>query len=111
MSRAYEMTVAITEFRPIKLGAIKQAAEEIWPFEWHDESPEALEGAGQSELCGGESEGEFAQRLAVAIWHANGKFCNVEVIATYLENLPCQTYAFDRRAFRRLATMKKGGRA
>lgn len=111
MSTAYEMGVTVTHFQLNKLPAIKQAAAEIWPFEYWFDAPNAiLRGSGQSYLGGGESEEQFAQRLAAAIWDANRRFCDVEVEAVYLENLPCESYTFDREEFRRLARLKKGGR-
>lgn len=36
------------------------------------------------------------------VWRANGKFCDVSVHATYLEDLPSETYSFDEADFERL---------
>lgn len=52
-----------------------------------------MECDGDSSLCGGESEEEFADRISEAIWEANGgAYCMVHVMATYLENLPCDNH-------------------
>lgn len=58
--------------------------------------------SGDGQLCGGESEDEFAERITKAIWQANGQFCSVEVCATYLEDLPCEQYQLDRDDYDRL---------
>ena len=49
----------------------------------------------EGNLCGGENEHEFADRLARAIWKANGGYCYVAVRATNLENMPYETYSYD----------------
>jgi len=51
-----------------------------------------LRATARDNLCGGESEEEFADRLAGTIWKANGAYCEVTVYATYLESLPCETH-------------------
>ena len=55
----------------------------------------------QSRLCGGESEKEFADRLAKAVWKANGKPGQC-MEATYLENLPYETCNRGTKAYTRL---------
>ena len=44
-----------------------------------------LRASAQDWLAGGESEEQFTERLSVAIWRANGAYCEVSVDATYLE--------------------------
>ena len=98
MSRNYSMTVIVEGFNPAKIDAIKQAACREWPFDdWQyeevgqaDECP--LYGYGDDSLCGGESEEEFADRLAKVIWEANGGFCEIELRTTYLDELPYVDY-------------------
>ena len=46
-------------------------------------------------LCGGETDQQFAERLTRAIWIANGGSCEIEVNATYLEDLPHEDFSFD----------------
>ena len=107
MSRAYGMEVAVREHRKNKVDAIFRAAKQ----EWHFKSQEKREVAGamvlvldyaEGYLCGGESEEEFADRLALAIWRANGGYCEVTVHATYLEDQPMESHLRDEEDFERL---------
>ena len=103
MSRYYGMSVRITGADPGRVDAVKQAAEAQWPFEdWLLDREGVLTASAEDRLCGGETDEEFAQRLTQAIWAANGGFCHVEVNATYLEDLPCETYCFGQDDYRRL---------
>ena len=107
MSRFYEMHLRVYGANPDRVDAIKQAAAEEWPFEdWyplvHPSDPRSFFSSGQDNLCGGENDNEFATRLARAIWEANGGYCEVEVQATYLENLPCESYSFDEDEYEEL---------
>ena len=92
MSRHYSMTVTISGFSKAKRKAIEKAATEEWGFDDWSERGGKLSASYDSNLCGGETEVEFAERLSVAVWRANGRFCKVEVNATYLEELPCETH-------------------
>jgi hypothetical protein len=107
MSRAYDMYLQVAQFQPERREMIKAAAQEIWDFEWFCDSP-TLEGFGESSLCGGEMEDQFAKRLANDIWAANGGFCSVIVTATYLDDLPKETYEFDEEAFKRFQAADPG---
>jgi hypothetical protein len=102
MSRYYEMSVEIRGYNNSYKTNIVSAAEEEWNFDNWYEHENYLNASGQSNLCGGEGEDEFATRLAKAIWKANGGFCNVEIIATYLEDLPYENYTFDEDEYNRL---------
>jgi len=65
--------------------------------------PTYMQITARGNLCGGESEEEFADRLAAAIWRANScAYCKVEVRATFLEDVPYETHVRDREAFKRL---------
>ncbi len=57
-------------------------------------------------LTGGESEEEFAERVARAVVKANGGPCEVEITATYLEDIPTETYSFARGDYQRLAEQR-----
>lgn len=97
MSRRYEMTVGVTDYKPYRASAIRKAAIEEGGFDdWHEcgGDDKNLSGWGESTLCGGETEYEFGQRLAKAIWKANGGPCTVELTAIYLEELPSESYTF-----------------
>lgn len=103
MSRYYEMGVEITGHDPEKEDHIKKAAEQEWPFaDWWSSDNGQLHASAQNTLCGGESEEQFTERLSVAIWRANGGFCEVVVNATFLENLPYETHVLDESDYARL---------
>ena len=61
-----------------------------------------LQASAQDTLGGGESEEQFTERLSVAIWRANGSFCELVVSATYLENLPYETHTLNQEDYDRL---------
>lgn len=42
------------------------------------------------------------ERLSLAIWRANGAYCDVTVRATYLEELPYETHCLDEADYARL---------
>ena len=109
MSRAYDMHLQVSSFEPKRRKAIKKAAEENWPFDWFTDSPTLLAGMGESSLCGGEGEQEFAQRLARAIWQAQGGYCQVIVTATYLESRPHEDYEFQEADYLRLTSEPSEG--
>jgi hypothetical protein len=95
MSRSYEMGVTITGFNKSKLQKIKKACLAEWDFEEDELSVQVdekkkrtLTGKGVGFLCGGEVEEEFSDRLAKAIWKANGRYCGVEVQAVFLDATP-----------------------
>lgn len=102
MSRFYNMNVEISGHDADKTAAIKDAATREWEFNDWDVYDGKLTANADGSLCGGETEKQFAERLSVAVWAANGKFCNVSIDATYLENLPCETYSLDEDDFERL---------
>ncbi len=104
MSRYYSMTVRITKPDPSRINAIKEAAEFEWDtFEnWDSIEGDVLMSFGEGSLYGGETEDAFADRLTRAIWSANGCFCEVGVIATYLDDLPYEEYSLDEDDYNRL---------
>jgi len=101
----YAMAVEIRGFRPEALEAIKAAAGEEWDFgEWYETDEGMVHSDGDGTLAGGESEEEFAKRLGKAIWRANGAYCEVSVHATYMEDLPYETYSLTEEDYERLTT-------
>jgi len=108
MSRFYEMSVEVSGHDPAKVAEIQAAAEQEWPFDdwWfageEDDAAATMHASGQDNLCGGETEEEFSERLSLAIWRANGGYCRVSVDATYLENLPYETHELDEADYARL---------
>ena len=99
MSRAYRMMITVNGFDFNRLDDIDEAIKAEWAIgqRW-PEHPTVKDGEvdwqGDSQLCGGESEKEFAERVTKAVWKANGKMCNVTVDATYMEELPHDTYFY-----------------
>ena len=109
MSRSYEMAVTITGFKKSKLQKIKKACQAEWDFEEDDfsvdgnaKSLRTLMAKGIGSLGGGETEGEFSDRLAKAVWMANGKYCEVEVGAMYLDDPPYDDHLRDKNDYKRL---------
>jgi hypothetical protein len=103
MSRYYEMSVEIMGHDAEKESQIKGAAEEQWPFaDWYSCGEDGLQSSAQDSLCGGESEEQFTERLSLAIWRANGGFCEVVVNATYMENLPYEIHTLNEADYERL---------
>lgn len=102
MSRYYEMSVEVGRHRAERGAAIREAARQEWPFgDWSDQEG-TLEASAAGNLCGGESDSHFADRLAVAIWKANGAYCDVTVKATCLESLPYEEYGLGEDDYARL---------
>ena len=99
MSRSYEMQLEIRQFNMSSLAQIREACAAEWPFddlEVQDVGTDpVLIGSAISNLCGGESEDEFAERLTQAVWRANGGFCQVTVRALYMDDLPYAVYEAD----------------
>ena len=111
MARFYNMEIDVSGFRKGKRKSIHEAVEKEWPidsFDFHDQS--ALFG-GEGNLCGGESEEEFARRITYAVWKTNGAYCEVNVKATYLEELPFETYSFGEKDYQRFRKGIKLGRS
>ena len=112
MSRYYEMNVKIIGLNKDRQADIESAAEEEWPFsDWFfwkgTEAGDKVElsAGGRSSLSGGKAEEEFSQALCEAIWKANKAFCEVTVTATYLEELPYESYDFDEGDYQRFCDM------
>jgi hypothetical protein len=109
MSRYYGMAVSISNFDPTKRRPIRKAAKSIWPFTgWDTDDTGAIRSYGKSQLFGGESEEQFTERLTVAIWKANGGYCEVVVDATYLESLPYDTHSLNEDDYKRLMENPNG---
>lgn len=94
MSRSYNMVFTVSGAKPSLLDAIYEAIQGEWNVQspWGHSDRTELRCDGDSNLCGGESEEEFADRMSVLIWQANQGFCEVEIAATCLENLPYENH-------------------
>ena len=94
MSRCFRMEVKVSKFNPKRFKDICDVLLDMWEFEpmdlpgKKDKVPKILFLTGEDNLTGGKSDDEFANDLAQAVWKANGRYCEVEVISTYLEVTP-----------------------
>ena len=102
MSRYYSMSVTITGALPDRFDPIMAAASAEWGFDdWYNQKG-VLAASGDAQLFGGETDQQFVERLTKAIWRANGCPCRVEVTATYLDELPCESYSLGAGDYDRL---------
>jgi len=94
MSRCFRMEVKVSKFNPKRYKDICDVLLNMWGFDpldmpgKKDKVPKELILSGEDNLTGGKSDDEFANDLAQAVWKANGRYCEVEVISTYLEVTP-----------------------
>jgi len=102
MSRAYTMQIEITGSDPDKRQQIEDVLRENWIVDDCAVEDEVLTVAGDSQLTGGESEEEFTDRIAKAVWKANEGYCEVLVNATCLEDMPYDTHYRDEGDYARL---------
>jgi hypothetical protein len=104
------MQITVSKFDVTRKQHIRKACMNNWEFEEISEQSDVadeieLTGQGESCLCNGESEDAFVDRISHDIWKANGAFCPVEVVATYLEDLPCEVHTRGKADY---ADWKKG---
>lgn len=90
------MSITVSEYSPDKREALEEALEGLWNIEETYDSNDGTDykefvAHGEGHLTGGEGEKEFFVRVAKAL-RAIDSGCGVEVVATYLENLPCEVY-------------------
>ena len=102
MSRYYSMSVTITGALPDRFDPIMAAASAEWEFDDENVNDGVLTASGNAQLFGGETEEQFAERLTKAIWRANGGPCRVDLTATYLDELPCESYSLGAGDYDRL---------
>jgi len=102
MSRYYSMSVTITGADANRFDPIMAAASAEWGFDGWYSHQGVLTASGNAQLVGGETEEQFAERLTKAIWKANGGPCQVDVGATYLDELPCESYSLGAGDYDRL---------
>ncbi len=93
------MAVTITNYDIKKRLDVEAAAEEEWEFmDWnrlitnYPNTKHQTHAEGEGCLGGGETEEEFAKRLSIAILKANGAPCKIRVVATCLDDLPCNIH-------------------
>ena len=96
MSQTYGMDFTVADYKPERESAIIEAIRGEWYFD-PTEHLEAYHGeiSGYAEGSLSDTEEDFAKGVARAVWKANAGYCEVRVNATYLDNLPSETYSFD----------------
>lgn len=110
MSRYYEMCIMVRDREDalyVGLDGSRKAVREQWNVE--DELDNGVDAdnffsyafVGEGNLAGGETEEEFTDRVAAAIWGAYGDFCGIEVAATFLEDLPHERHCRERDDYER----------
>ena len=117
MGLYYSIGISVQGANPARATEIKEAAEAEWPFDADDWEPyghpddlTAFQASATGNLCAVLTEQELAHRLIRAIWTANGAYCEVEVSATRLEDMPYEDYRLDRDDFERMIGPTSGGR-
>jgi len=112
MSRYYQMSIAVDDVSKKEHTTCLGVCHEEWGSEdeyltrWNKDNPNFFTESNGS-LCGGESEEEFAHRITNAIWKALGRFISVRIEATYLEDLPCESYELDKSDYELWLTTKE----
>ena len=94
MSSMYSMNVTIKDYKLENEKAIIKRLKYSWGYDvytWNDPPYMNLTG---TDTLSAKTEAEFAREVAEAAWDENGGYCSVEVIATYLEELPYEMYEF-----------------
>ena len=107
MSRHYRINVEITDTGKMlnaKRQQIIDAFADIWPVDYDDTASAGdwMVMEGEENLYGGQSESEFVDQIAQAIWKAMGRYVVIQVTATYLDDLPCEMYERDQDSYDRL---------
>lgn len=95
------MTVTVEGYDPNLYCDVMIAAEEASAVEiqrYTIDKRTYLYGDGETSLSGGQTEQQYADAVAKAVWVANGgKYCHVKVTCCYLENPPM--YVMDQSKF------------
>jgi hypothetical protein len=106
MSRLYCMDVIIENAQEPREKTIKNTARKLWGFQEWDRNGTRWVSSKENSLCDGENEKDFVDRLAAAIWDANGGYCHVTVNAICLEDQPCKSHVRGATAYERYAHEK-----
>ena len=94
MSRSYEFRIMVRGYKPERVMEICAALQEEWDFDpsgfpgQEETPPEELNVSGVDNLTGGLAADDMADRLAQAVWAANGAYCEVEVWSTFMDVTP-----------------------
>ena len=90
------MSVEIGRYNQQNGDAIQRAVMGEWSFDdFYSMKHNTLWSTGEDNITGGESEYDFAKRIAEAVWKANGDTCPVSLEATRIDDAPTNIYVFD----------------
>ncbi len=106
MSRLYNMNILVTGIPPKQYDHVAEIIAEEWNCDDQQVEGKTLIVSAQSSLAGGETEEEFAARVAQAIWEEHG-FCTVEVQAMCLDQLPVEYHYQEKEEFDAWETKRK----
>jgi hypothetical protein len=97
------MAVEIENYNLDKAKVIERAVMDEWPFDdFYSLKENTLWSCAEDNLTGGETEQEFAKRIAAAVWKANEGFCSVSLEAAFLEAIPTSIYSFNKAQYDKL---------
>ena len=101
MGSFYKMKIRVSKYNPKNFATILEALTgmlEIYPAEMPDKqhkAPMPFSITGEVNLCGGETDKDFANDLVQSAWTANGRFCHVEVESTSIDyKLPSKKHTW-----------------
>jgi len=100
VSRYYRMAVTVKGHNALRKDEIIKAASQEWNFEGWQELTGALWATGEENLTS--SEEEFVTTISKMVWKANQAFCQVQIDATYLDDLPSETHQLTEEDYRKL---------
>ena len=98
----YNMAVTLIDVKCENVDRVKEAANAEWPWslsDWYKRS-NLTYAIADGHFDDSETIDEFAQRLAKAIWIANGGYCAIDVVATELVERPYEMHSFDESDYR-----------
>ena len=101
--KEYNMRVEISGYDASKSKAILDTFSEDWELnEWYECEGQLNLTADGILVTARESEKDIAKRLSIAVWTANGKYCEVSVDIEDTDIDPYTTYSLDEADFKRL---------
>lgn len=102
MSRFYQMELRVQGLSTVEKNLVRKVFSHLWedPDSEYDDDEECYFSA-NSNLCGGKSDADFAKQLTEAVWKELARFVHVQVISTYLESLPTETFESDEDAYKK----------
>lgn len=110
MSKDYDMSFTITGYDENRIDAIIGVLADEWKFQEADEYDGEIRLQGEDCLDSETSEEDYAEISTIAVWKANGKFCTVSLVATYIGGAPWESYCYDEDVYNDLMKEPTGSR-